>query len=89
MIVPLIFISFLVIYMIWDIKFSRASTILGALKAREPRTVASLEGWLPPLPSVLLGRSRINHVEEHPEIDSDLGSLLRDDEVAIIANEIV
>jgi hypothetical protein len=56
MIVPLIFISFLVIYMIWDINFSRASTILGALKAREPRTVASLEGWLPPLPSVLLGR---------------------------------
>jgi hypothetical protein len=56
MIVPLIFISYLVIYMIWDIKFSRASTILGALKAREPRTVTSLEGWLPALPSVMLGR---------------------------------
>ena len=56
MIFSLIFISYLVIYVIWDIKFSRASTILDALKAKEPRTVASLEGWLPPLPSVLLGR---------------------------------
>ena len=56
MIVPLIFFSYLVIYIVWDIKFSSASTILSALKAKEPRTVASLEGWLPPLPSVLLGR---------------------------------
>jgi len=56
MIFPLIFISYLVSFVIWDIKFSRASTILDALKAKEPRTVASLEGWLPPLPSMLLGR---------------------------------
>lgn len=56
MIVPLMFFSYLVIYIVWDIKFSSASKILGALKAREPRTIVSLEGWLPPLPSILLGR---------------------------------
>ena len=76
MIVPLLCVTYLFFYVIWDLKYSQASALLRVLRNAEPGIIASLEGWLLPLPSMLLGRiigsGAYLKVESVPEIRHEI-----------------
>ena len=53
---PVLLIIYLLVCVVWDIKFSRASSILKTLKESEPNILDSLDSKLLMTPTSLVGR---------------------------------